>query len=236
MLGVQFDNLYHTAKDWKLRFASLEINEPEVQTYRLQVPGRNGFLDLTVLGVQFDNLYHTAKDWKLRFASLEINEPEVQTYRLQVPGRNGFLDLTDTLYGQTTYLNRSITMNFWTEHDTDGHLQSELMNALHGKRMAFIMDNDPEYYWMGRLSVSITMNFWTEHDTDGHLQSELMNALHGKRMAFIMDNDPEYYWMGRLSVHVQKNCPAITEVIVTADCEPFKQPVTKLGTPLERSL
>ena len=80
------------------------------------------------------------------------------------------------------------------------------------------------------------MNFWTEFDHDGHLQSELMSALHGKRMAFILDNDPEYYWIGRLSVHVQKNCPAITEVVITADCDPFKQPVTKLGSPLERSL
>lgn len=141
------------------------------------------------LGVTFDNLYHTVKDWKLRFASFQINEPDVQTYHLSVPGRDGVLDLTDALYGRTTYLNRTITMNFWTEFDHDGHLQSELMNALHGKRMAFILDNDPEYYWTGRLSV-----------------------------------------------HVQKNCPAITEVVITADCDPFKQPVTKLGAPLERSL
>ena len=143
---------------------------------------------MPLLGVQFIG-FHTAKDWKLHFASLEINEPEVQTFQIQVPGRNGLLDLTDSLFGHTTYLNRTITMNFWTEYDTDSHLQSELMNALHGKRMAFIVDNDPEYYWMGRLSV-----------------------------------------------HVQKNCPAITEVVITADCDPFKEPVTKLGTPLERSL
>ncbi len=63
----------------------------------------------------------------------------------------------------------------------------------------------------------------------------LMNALHGKRMAFILDNDPEYCWTGRLSVHVQKNCPAITEGMITADSEPYKQPVTKLGAPLESS-
>lgn len=142
-----------------------------------------------MLGVQFDNLFHTAKDWKLHFASLQIDEPEVQTFQLTVPGRNGVLDLTDALFGHTTYFNRTITMNFWTEHDTDSHLQSELMNALHGKRMAFILGTDPEYYWMGRLSV-----------------------------------------------HVQKTCPAITEVVITADCAPFKEPVTKLGSPLERSL
>lgn len=141
------------------------------------------------LGVTFDNIYHTVKDWKLRFASLQIDEPEVQTYQLTVPGRDGTLDLTEALYGLTAYLNRTITMNFWTEFDHDSHLQSVLMNALHGKRMAFILDNDPEYYWMGRLSV-----------------------------------------------HVQKTCPAITEVVITADCDPYKQPVTKLGTQLERSL
>lgn len=139
--------------------------------------------------VVFGNLYHTAKDWKLRFASLEINEPEIQTYQLSVPGRNGLLDLTDSLFGHTTYLNRTIIMNFWTEFDLDGHLQSVLMNELHGKKMDFIIDNDPEYYWTGRLSV-----------------------------------------------HVTKNCPAITEVVITADCEPFKKPVTKLGSVLERSL
>ncbi len=67
------------------------------------------------LGVTFDNLYHTVNDWKLHFAALQINEPDVQTYQLSVPGRDGVLDLTDALYGKTTYLNRTITMNFWTE-------------------------------------------------------------------------------------------------------------------------
>ena len=141
-----------------------------------------------MLGVQFRD-YHTAKDGKMHFASLQIDEPDVQTFQLDVPGRDGVLDLTEALFGHTTYLNRTITMNFWSEHDYDNHLQSELMNALHGKRMAFILDNDPEYYWTGRLSV-----------------------------------------------HVVKTCPAITEITITADCDPFKEPVTKLGCPLERSL
>lgn len=142
-----------------------------------------------MLGISFDNIFHTAKDWKLRFASLEINEPEIQTFQLSVPGRDGLLDLTDALFGHTTYLNRIITMNFWTEFDHNSHLQSVLMNELHGKKMDFIIDTDPEFYWTGRLSV-----------------------------------------------HVTKTCPAITEVVITADCEPFKKPVTKLGSVLERSL
>ena len=39
--------LYHTVKDWMLRFASLQIDEPSIQTYQLTVPGRDGILDLT---------------------------------------------------------------------------------------------------------------------------------------------------------------------------------------------
>ena len=46
-------------------------------------------------------------------------------------------------------------MKFRTEQDTDSHLHSELMNALHEKRLAFILDTDPEYYWIGRLSILI---------------------------------------------------------------------------------
>lgn len=127
------------------------------------------------LGVTFDGLYHTGRDWNLHFASLQIDEPDVQTYQLTVPGRDGILDLTESLFGRPTFLNRTITMNFWTEFDRDGHLQFVLMNALHGKRMEFSLDIDPGCYWTGRLSV-----------------------------------------------HVQKTCPAITEVVITADCEAYK--------------
>lgn len=128
------------------------------------------------LGVTFDGLYHTGRDWNLHFASLQIDEPDVQTYQLTVPGRDGILDLTESLFVRPAFLNRKITMNFWTEFDRDGHLQSVLMNALHGKRMEFSLDVDPGCYWTGRMLV-----------------------------------------------HVQKTCPAITEVVITADCEAYKR-------------
>ncbi len=45
MPGVQLHNLLHTAKDWKLHFASLQIDESEVQTLQLTGPRRNDILD-----------------------------------------------------------------------------------------------------------------------------------------------------------------------------------------------
>lgn len=45
MLGVQFRD-YHTAKDGKIHFASVQIDEPQVQTFQLVVPGRDCFCAL----------------------------------------------------------------------------------------------------------------------------------------------------------------------------------------------
>ena len=109
---------------------------------------------------------HSYNDFALLMKTKVISPPEVQTKFLEVPMRNGSIDMTDTLTGSVKYKNRSITIKFkildryediWTK-------VSEVENYLHGKRMKVIFDDDPCFYYVGRLSVknpSINANFFT---------------------------------------------------------------------------
>lgn len=123
-------------------------------------------------------------------ASAEIGAPEPRTYQVDVPGRNGLLDASESVFGGAlSFKNREIKINLWTEFDTDNHFQSFLLNKLHGKKMRFVIGDDPSYYWVGRLTV----------------ETAKINL-------------------------------AITEAVITADCEPFKYPIPMPGVEAEKSL
>lgn len=100
---------------------------------------------------------HTFKDWGLSLMSIDISEPETITHIVEIPGRRTALDLTEAVYGEPTYKNRTITMNFI--HDRNKYpgwhgLDSLIRNYCHGKRMKIILDTDPGWYWIGRISVA----------------------------------------------------------------------------------
>lgn len=83
-----------------------------------------------------------------------VQPPEVKTNAIDIPGRDGTLDLTD-FFGKTYYQNREITMVFGRIYDKTvwPQIYSEILNRFHGKRCQIIFDDDPNYYWEGRISV-----------------------------------------------------------------------------------
>ena len=103
------------------------------------------------------NEYKTWEDWRMAPKSRPfVASPQVKTSYVDVPGADGSLDYTDALSGRSNYANRTGSWEFiidsgfmnWYEEYTD------ILKKLHGQYFdRIILDDDPEYFWRGRLSV-----------------------------------------------------------------------------------
>lgn len=55
-LGIMFDNEKHTYDDFKLRIKSVHIGMPETKESKLELPGADGYLDMTdYFGTRYEN-------------------------------------------------------------------------------------------------------------------------------------------------------------------------------------
>lgn len=109
-----------------------------------------------MLGVMFDNM-HSYHDMGLLLSAYpQITPPTPKTKMVEVPGMDGALDLSKVLTGCMQYNRRAMQMEFailapramWPE------IHSDIMDALHGREMSIILDDDPEYCYTGTLSVA----------------------------------------------------------------------------------
>lgn len=100
---------------------------------------------------------HTYNDYGLYLSARPVvSSPKVKTNLVDIPGGNGSIDMSEVLTGHPVYETRMLSATFvvinardrWTEVIT------QLLNDLHGKRMQIRLDDDPLYYWTGRVSVS----------------------------------------------------------------------------------
>ena len=105
-------------------------------------------------GVYFDDL-HSFEDFRLILSSKTIETPNPKTVTVAVEGSDGLLDLTE-YFGEPKYENRTLEFNFSSVVPMNEFLEqfSEINNAIHGKKMKIVMDDDPEFYYVGRCSVS----------------------------------------------------------------------------------
>lgn len=105
-------------------------------------------------GITFGN-YHSYDDFSLILASKEIGAPTVKTMKIDIAGADGSLDLTD-FFGEPKYENVIHKFQFSTivPQSEFAAVFSTVKNALHGKRMRVILDEDPHFYYVGRLAVS----------------------------------------------------------------------------------
>lgn len=122
---------------------------------------------------------NTYKDFYLVPTSLPIiSTPGVKTKNIEVPGANGAIDLTESLTPFPVYNNRSGSLEFAllqdrleyynryknaphsikSTYDFDGtgatnYIYSDLMNKLHGRKCQLILEDDPEWYYEGRIGI-----------------------------------------------------------------------------------
>ena len=121
-------------------------------------------------GVKFGGL-HSYDEWGLILTEKELKSPDIKTYTVELEGSNGVLDFTD-FFGAVKYENRQLTFSFIKPNITpDGFLSlySLVQNALHGKKMQVILDDDPAYFYYGRVSI----NDWKSNKGIGEIVIEV---------------------------------------------------------------
>ena len=105
-------------------------------------------------GVKFGE-FHSWNDFSLILSSKTIGTPSPKTETIDIPGGDGVLDLTE-FFGEVKYENRPLSFEFSTivPQDEFMDLYSKVQNALHGQKMQIILDDDPEWFYLGRIEVS----------------------------------------------------------------------------------
>lgn len=85
-----------------------------------------------------------------------VAPPKPKTQFEEIPGASGSLDLSESLTGFITYEDRTGSWEFYVENDHGTWIgrYSEIMRYLHGKRMKVTLEDDPDYYYIGRLEVN----------------------------------------------------------------------------------
>ena len=97
---------------------------------------------------------YNMQDFGLYLPEYVIPAPAPQTKFVDIIGRDGPVDLSNAL-GDIHYGARKWTLNFKCFDPTvNWHtLTSNVMKAIHGKRLNFEFADDPNYFWTGRFSV-----------------------------------------------------------------------------------
>ena len=105
-------------------------------------------------GITFGN-YHSYNNLKLILTHKEIGSPAVKTNKVDIPGADSSLDLTD-FFGEPKYEDVTHKFEFTTiEPQSDFLTQySTIKNAIHGKKVRIILDDDPTFFYLGRCHVS----------------------------------------------------------------------------------
>ena len=76
-----------------------------------------------------------------------------KTEKIDIPGADGDLDQTE-FFGDVKYENATHRFEFTADAQSDFlALYSRIKNALHGKKMRIILDDDPLYFYLGRCFV-----------------------------------------------------------------------------------
>ena len=104
-------------------------------------------------GIKFGN-YHSYDDFSLILSQKTIGAPSPKVEAIEIPGGDGALDLTD-FFGEVKYNNRNLSFDFSTIIPQAGFLDlfSRIQNAIHGQKMQIVLDDDPGWYYIGRVTV-----------------------------------------------------------------------------------
>lgn len=109
-------------------------------------------------GITFGQ-YHSYRDFSLILGEKEIAAPSVKTVKIDVEGADSALDLTE-YFGEPKYEDVTHKFKFSTIVPQSEFLTlySTIKNAVHGKRLRIVLDDDPGFFYMGRCYVSSFTN------------------------------------------------------------------------------
>lgn len=84
-----------------------------------------------------------------------VNPPSVKTQYYKNPGGNGELDYTTILTGRPLYEMRKGSWEFWVCPENEwANVYTSLLKYIHGKKHQVILEDDPDFFYTGRLSIN----------------------------------------------------------------------------------
>lgn len=106
-----------------------------------------------MLGITF-GAYHSYNDWALIPGRIEIQTPQPKTNKIDIEGADSAIDLTD-FFGEVKYNDFALSFPFTMLGEEAGYIarHTQIKNAIHGKKLKIILDDDPGFFYLGRLSV-----------------------------------------------------------------------------------
>lgn len=105
---------------------------------------------------QFYPIANTWEDWHLIPSSRPaVANPTIVTKYVEIPGSDGMLDLTNYLAGRPIYGQRQGSFSFRVDNDHEHweNLRKKIANAIHGRDVCMILEDDPTYFYKGRITV-----------------------------------------------------------------------------------
>lgn len=102
--------------------------------------------------VTFGNL-KSYDDLHIIIGSKEIGMPSVKTSTIDVEGADGVIDQTE-YFGRVNYGNRTIKYDCSLMVTPLLDYYSALADKMHGLKVKIVHDDDPDYYYIGRLKLS----------------------------------------------------------------------------------
>lgn len=101
---------------------------------------------------------NTWDEWNLmpvKAGKIEFATPEVKSEYIDIPGSDNALDLTEALTGYPIYDSRkgSVRFRFFNNGVSARSRFNRLKNYLHGRHMKAVIEDEPDYYYIGRFMV-----------------------------------------------------------------------------------
>ena len=98
---------------------------------------------------------HSNTNLQLIQQQVEVSPAEPKLNLIDIPGANGSVDLTESLGVGVVFNDREIKWTFALYPGANwAAKQREVSNVLNGLACKITLDDDPDYYYDGRLSVS----------------------------------------------------------------------------------
>lgn len=117
-------------------------------------------------GITFGNK-HTYDDWELVLTNKVLGLPTPKTSSVEVEGADGSIDTSEVISGEIKFNNRKLEFEFTMTNPYDDYneLVTEIANYLHGRRLKITLDEDDDYYYIGRCQI----NQWTSDKRIGKI-------------------------------------------------------------------
>lgn len=99
---------------------------------------------------------NTWDNWHLIPSSRPVvSRPNVNFKYIDIPGMDGSLDATNYLVGRPTYSDCSGSFEFYVANDYGdwASRKAELSTFLDGREMRMFLEDDPQYYYVGRFTA-----------------------------------------------------------------------------------